>query len=203
MKDYSQNGEQKIILDYFGDLKGKFLSLGENDGETLSNVRALALNGWIGTCVEPVKIPFDKLNLLYDGTGVQCLKIAIGETNGVADFYESGSHLKNGDHGLLSTLLPTEVARWRGTEEFTKTEVEVVDVPTLMSMCAFDKYDMISCDIEGLDLFVLGKLDFVAMETKLVIVEYNGKDRSKYESIMFPLGFKLIHNNFENLIFAK
>ncbi len=40
MQNYSQNQEQQVILDYFGNKVGRLLSIGENDGETLSNSRA-------------------------------------------------------------------------------------------------------------------------------------------------------------------
>ena len=54
MKDYSQNGEQKIILEYFQDkYKGKVLDIGANDGITLSNSRALIEKGWDGVLIEP------------------------------------------------------------------------------------------------------------------------------------------------------
>jgi len=52
-KTYSQNNEQQVILDYFGEhYIGTFLDLGCNDGQTFSNTRALALNGWSGVLVD-------------------------------------------------------------------------------------------------------------------------------------------------------
>ena len=46
---FSQNQEEDVILKYFEYLPvGTFLSIGENDGQTLSNVRALAEKGWHG-----------------------------------------------------------------------------------------------------------------------------------------------------------
>lgn len=43
---YSQGNEEEVILNYFGDFKGVFLSIGENNGIDLSNVRQLAVDGW-------------------------------------------------------------------------------------------------------------------------------------------------------------
>ena len=40
---YSQNNEQDIILQYFGNRKGFFLDIGANDGITLSNTYALLI----------------------------------------------------------------------------------------------------------------------------------------------------------------
>jgi len=105
MIDYSQSGEQAIILDYFKHQVGVCLSLGENDGLNLSNVRALIELGWSACLVEPTETAFQKLENLYrDNHRVQCIKVAVGESNGTQTFFESGSHLKKGDTGLLSTL---------------------------------------------------------------------------------------------------
>lgn len=49
--DYSQNGEQQVILDTFAALgitKGHLVDLGAGDGVTMSNSRALLEMGWTG-----------------------------------------------------------------------------------------------------------------------------------------------------------
>ena len=51
MKDYSQNGEQHVILAVFEALgieKGHLVDLGAGDGYTMSNSRALLEKGWTG-----------------------------------------------------------------------------------------------------------------------------------------------------------
>ena len=57
---YSQNNEERIILNYFLNRKGNFLDIGANDGITLSNVRALAEMGWKGCLIEPSKKAYNK-----------------------------------------------------------------------------------------------------------------------------------------------
>lgn len=83
MKDYSQSGEQKIILDYFGYRvtgpqsatvpmeRGTVLDCGANDGVVLSNSRALVELGWKAVLVEPAKTAFRKLmeNNAITGSG--------------------------------------------------------------------------------------------------------------------------------------
>ncbi len=55
MKDWSQNGEQQIILNHLKDFKGvgRFLDIGAYNGTDLSNTRALLEMGWSGVLVEP------------------------------------------------------------------------------------------------------------------------------------------------------
>ena len=51
MKDYSQNGEQPVILETLAALgieKGHLVDLGAGDGFTMSNSRALLEKGWTG-----------------------------------------------------------------------------------------------------------------------------------------------------------
>lgn len=51
MKDYSQNGEQRVILETLkavGIEKGHLVDLGAGDGVTMSNSRALLDKGWTG-----------------------------------------------------------------------------------------------------------------------------------------------------------
>lgn len=202
---FSQNNEQEVILDYFKNQpEGTFLSIGENDGETLSNVRALALNGWSGVCVEPAPDPFQKLEKLYEGSKVLVYECAIGKENGKFPFHVSGTHLKKGDSGLLSTLEESEMKRWKGTEQFIETEVEVYTWKSFYGGCGMEAFDFISIDAEGLDYFILNQMDLKAMGTKLGCVEWNSNKQAKsaFHSIFTHFGMKQIHINAENLIYG-
>src|ERR1043165_6951227 len=114
---YSQNNEEQIIGSYFGSFVGHLLSLGENDGETLSNSRALIKKGWTADLVEPSPIAFLKHVNLYDCDlkRIRLHQEAIGNASGKAPFWESGTLLKSGDASLVSTLVPKEMDRWGGT----------------------------------------------------------------------------------------
>lgn len=147
MKDFSQSGEQAIILKYFGDFRGTVLDIGANDGILYSNSRALVELDWSAVLVEPAEIAFGKLmaNNLIFGSGkmpegfagtpadfhamisgglvvapngrVKCVQAAITTTDGPLTFYSSGTHLKKGDTDLLSTTHPEELARWKKSGE--------------------------------------------------------------------------------------
>lgn len=204
-KDFSQNGEQKIIEKYFGDFAGTLLDIGANDGKTLSNTYACVLNGWKAVLVEPSVTAFNKL---FEGHGVldgiACLNVAISDTDGTAKFYESGTHLKKGDTSLLSTLAVGEIDRWKGTDnEFTETEVETITIKTLLKRTKQKKFDLISIDAEGVDYAILSQMDLKALACKMLIVETNGKDNLKYINYCQKFGMKLHHQNSENLIFVN
>lgn len=199
---YSQGDEDSVIKEFFGDYTGVLLSLGENDGITLSNSRLLIENGWEAFLVEPSPKAFERLSELYkDDPKVQCINVAIGTECCTMTLYESGNHLNCNDTSLLSSLLPHETERWRGTE-FNPVDVTVIDVATLLLTLPADQIDFVSIDCEGFDLDILQQFDFQAIGTKLVCVEWNSKDKELFDAIMLPQGFKLIHTTPENLLYA-
>lgn len=202
---YSQNSEEQIIKDYFGDNTGSCLSLGENDGQTLSNVLSCIQRDWWATLVEPSKTAFYKLIRVHGSNPkVECFQVAIGETAGMMDFYESGTHLGTGDTSLLSTLKESELKRWEGSpNEFTKTRVEVITMEELLRSSKLKTFDLISIDCEGVDFEILQQMDLNDLECKMLIVETNSVEDQKYIDYCSNFGMKVHHKNAENLIFVR
>ena len=206
MKDYSQNGEQKIILDYFENKEvGHFLDIGANDGITLSNVYALALKGWGGVMCEPSPKAFDILSRNYKPYPiVSLLNTAIGAKSGRYLLKESNSHLVKGDNNnisLLSTFEDSEVKRWKGTQVFTDIEVDVKTYKDA-GLDNFD-FDFISIDAEGWDFIILEQIDL--SNTSMLCIEWNGNQSIRKQILEYCRIFKMeIHyENIENLILTK
>ena len=199
----SQNNEEQLIRKYFKGLVGSCLDLGANDGITLSNTRACILRGWAGVMVEASTAAFDRLRALYGpNMDVHCLNVAVGDHNGEVILHESGAHLGKGDVSLLSTTVESELDRWVGTG-FTPEPVRMVDFSTLLEMSPLKTFDLISIDIEGMDLAVLRQMDLNALKCSMLIVEFNGKDRDKFDRYVLPFGFLLYSKNGENLIYVR
>lgn len=198
---YSQNDEQRIIQDYFQGLTGVFLDLGANDGITLSNTHALALNGWKGLCVEPSPIPFRKLQALYSNNPhITCINIAIAEYNGTATLYDSNSHLSQDDWGLLSTLKQEETDKWNN-QHFTKETIQVATYNSLIENSPHKVFDLISIDCEGMDYQILTQINL--SDCKMLIVETNSIADEKYIAYCSLFKMKVIAKNTENLILTK
>ncbi len=196
---YSQNNEEQLILDYFGPVfKGTCLDLGANDGVTLSNTRACIERGWKGVMVDASTEMCEKLRR-FD---VQVHNVAMGNTDGFLTFYESGEHLGKGDRSLVSTIVPSEMDRW-ANETFTPVTVECVTFATLLTRSAHKTFDLISIDIEGMDLDVLRQMDLTALGCKMLIVEFNGKDQPDFDWYCAVHGMKLYAKNAENLIYVR
>ena len=196
---YSQNNEEQIILDYFGPVfKGTCLDLGANDGVTLSNTRACIERGWKGVMVDASTDMCEKLRR-FD---VEVHNVAMGNGNGFLTFYESGEHLGKGDRSLVSTIVASEMDRWTN-ETFTPVTVECITFATLLNRSEFKTFDLISIDIEGMDLDVLTQMDLTALGCKMLIVEFNGKYQLDFDWYCAVHGMKLYAKNAENLIYAR
>lgn len=201
---FSQNREEEFIVNYFGEFKGNFLSIGENDGETLSNVRALALRGWCGVMVEPAPIAFAKLKKLYENNKKGCFYLyecAIADHNGKIILHDSGSLFKTGDTSLVSTIKKEETERFSSVTTYTEVEVKCFKWKTFLNRLYIKKFHFVSIDCEGMDANILDQMDI--SEVRCVCVEWNGHQELKARFDKKMEGFKIIYASPENLIFAR
>jgi FkbM family methyltransferase len=199
--NYSQNSEQDIILNYFGDRKGTFLDLGANDGITLSNTRALADLGWTGVLVDASPKAFKKLQENYPNPDSHLYNIALSHKNGVLKFKESGTLLNSGDVALVSSFHDSEIERFKSTVEYEEIEAKCLTWKAFMQGCPIKDFDFISMDIEGSELDVLPHMDL--SNTAMICIEWNSKEDLKREYEKYLYGFKLIYTSAENLIYVR
>lgn len=203
MKNYSQNNEQQIILDYFGDKIGTLLDIGANDGITLSNSRKLIELGWQADLVEPAPTPFEMLRTMYEGhPNVKCHDVAIADFTGIETLYESGEHLSVNDKGLLSSLSFEETSKWKATANFNPVDVACFTFSDFQKQYGRKKYDFITIDAEGMDLIILRQINLKETGTSLICVEWNGKDFESFDYYLKGYKMKLIAKNNENLIYG-
>lgn len=198
---YSQNDEERIILNYFRGEPGLLLDIGANDGIILSNSLALMQAGWAGCFVEPSPAAFARLEALYEGKVMANLfNFALSDITGDFTFYESGEHLNCGDVALVSSLIQAETKRW------TKETFREITVPAYRwedtGLGAY-KYDFITIDAEGMDYQILKQINL--SHTSMVCIEWNQKKVLKDQINDYCRGFGMYeyYRNYENLIFAK
>jgi len=205
--NYSQSNEQEIIINLFkGKRNGTFLDIGANDGVTLSNTFALANNyGWTGLLVEASPKAYERLFKNYELMEWQhdLQNVAIGKEDGELVFWESGELLNKGDVALVSTGIRSELKRWDAIHmPFEKITVPMISFATMLSRTRHTHFDLLSIDIEGMELDVLPQIDFKALKIQVAVIEWNSKDKKAYNDIMFPQGFRLVSINPENLIYS-
>jgi len=203
MQNYSQNNEQEIILNYFGNKVGRLLDIGANDGETLSNSRALILNGWAADLVEPMLIPFNKLKHLYIANhDVNLIDSAIADHTGISVMFSSGNHLGKGDTDLVSTLSLEDKKKWEHTTTWDEITVNTLTWDDFIKQRGYPHYDFISIDAEGYDLKILEQMDLLDLGCSMVCIEHNGEILNEVTKICTKFGMKQLLLNAENVIFA-
>lgn len=198
---YSQNNEEQIILNYFGDAKGCLLDIGANDGKTFSNSRALIERGWSAVLVEPSPTAYKKLCYEHHmNSNVWAYMCAVGTESGKVVLHESNEHC--GAHGLVSTIVASEKTRWESTQTFEETEVECYSWADFQLHNGESKYDFISIDAEGMDYAILSQMDLKELQCKMICVETNSVDTEKYADYCRKFGMRELMRNAENLIMA-
>lgn len=206
---YSQNKEDEIIADYFGDFKGTLLDAGANDGVTFSNSHLLLNKGWLGHLFEPSSVFYD-LEKLYSSNGlVSVYHKGIGaEAQEEALLEESGSHLPDKkDRALLSTFVESEKSRWKGSGvRFNWHPCSITGFKAWYYYTGKPTLDFISIDIEGMDWELLQAIDLTAVGCKCLCIEWNSNKQvgEQFKSYcIVKHGMKLLHTNAENKIFVR
>ena len=204
----SQNNETEIVLNYFSnrpDCKS-VLSIGENDGITLSNTYDLIQKGWQGHLVEPSPTAFAKLKKLYEGTSTKIYNVGIANETGTFKFNESGGYMGGEDVALMSSLLDSEKVRWGNTTVWKEVDAEFVTFNDFLRNFDKPRFDYITIDAEGYDYEILKQIDLTALNTSCVCIEHNGNldllkaivDYCKIHNLINKIGY-----NPENIILSK
>lgn len=205
---YSQNQEEKYILEFFGNQTGTLLDIGANDGITFSNSYALLQKGWSGLLVEPSPEAFRKLYNLHGSKNpiVHICTCAIGSKDDTAVLHESGPHFPSKtDVALLSSLKKAETEKWKQSGvKFNEAVVNVNTYATLLKKFNNPVFDFISIDAEGMDLEILAQIDLTP--TKLLCIEWNSHEATKHIIMEYCNRFgmnKIIYQSPENLLLAR
>lgn len=186
---YSQNNEEQIIAEYFGDFTGTFLDIGANDGKTFSNTAKLVELGWDGVMVEPSPATFKKCQSTHKDNKVVVLNAAVSDKVGWVEFFETSDT-------LLSSMNESLAKSWGVSYE----KIKVQSIKFIQLTHHYGSFDFISIDAEGMDLTILKQINLT--KTKLICIEA-GPHESEMKQYCEGFGMKLIHRNFENLIMGK
>ena len=174
---YSQFGEDLIFSLFFSHNEisnPTYLDIGANEPKYISNTYYFYEKGSMGVLIEPNPFLYKKLKMKRPNDIV--LNIGIGFTDiQEADFYMFPDYA-NG----LSTFSKKEAKHWEeiGMKGMGKIPIEkVIQMPLVPINKILEQYfankapDVISLDVEGLDLEILKAMDFVKYRPSLICVE--------------------------------
>ncbi|MEK7224457.1 MAG: FkbM family methyltransferase [Bacteroidota bacterium] len=214
-RSYSQSGEDIIISDLFTRLeiaRPTYLDIGANEPVSLNNTYRLYARGSKGVCIEPNPILYKKLREKRKRD--VCLNAGVAfDITSEADFY-----LFSGKAHGLSTFSKKEAAFWEftGNEEIGRHKPEAVIKTTLVNINEImGKYfsphpNLISIDVEGLDLEILKTIDFEKYKPEVFCAETlwfeaNNKETKNKELIRFfeDKGYFVYADTYINTIFCR
>lgn len=192
----TQRGEDKIIREFFGDEKGRFLDVGAWDGVDKSNVRFLAEDGWGGVLVEPAVRPFLKMARNYAGfEDVQLVHAAIMQSAGISRWWDT--------EDALSTFSARHMRQWAegAGVPFQEMWIAHVTFPDLFRALP-GPYDFVSIDAEGHSVSLLQSFDPVLVSARLVCVEHDDR-HPDIDEWAKTYGYRRVSATTENVFLGK
>lgn len=193
IQDYSQNGEQRHILECVPG-HGQFLDIGAWNAEDKSNTRALFERGWSGVLVEPSPGPARGLIAAYGGcqyVSVVCAAVA----------RERSLVRMQITDDALSTTEQGNYEAWESQGGyFGSCYVPTVTIKDLINQ--FGAFHFVNIDTEGTSVDLLHALLETPMDPQCICVEY---DKRLEEAVQLGLsrGYRIVDANGTNLILAR
>lgn len=208
---YSQKGEDNIIWDYLTNkgIKGAFLDIGANDGNTLSNTYRFALDGWEGVLVDASPMAFKRLQEIHgENKKLHLFNYAITNKDGECTFHESG-HIKIhregvNNVGLVSSMHENTIPKWKGRVSFQKITIPCKTFASFLADSPIKKFEYISIDIEGEEMNVLKQMNLDDLGCRLLCIEHNqSRECPEYLSYCAQWGFTEHFRTRANIILVR
>ena len=166
-RSYAQSGEDLIArfaLRELGIMRPYYLDIGAHHPKWLSNTYYFYRRGCSGVCVEAD--PRLSRRIQRRRPRDVCLNVALGTQDGTATLHVMKT-------STLSTISADSVDEYSamGQNRGREVDVEMLTPQTLLARHCRAKPNLVSLDIEGIDLEVLQIWDFTVVRPELFIVE--------------------------------
>jgi FkbM family methyltransferase len=205
---YSQAGEDAVLRFLFADKRVNrisYLEIGTNIPDHGNNTYLFYCNGSRGVCVEADKTLIHDIIKVRPEDKVLNVGVSI-ESNTEAEFYIF-------DSKGINTFDKAEAEKRAASGNYKITEVvkvPLIDINTVIKD-HFDQYpDLLSIDIEGLDLPVLKTLDFKKYPIPVICIEtctYSENHIRKKDitiaEFMLSKGYEIYADTYINTIFVN
>lgn len=132
------------------------------------------------TAIEPVYRNFQTLSRRIGGKAIHALQVAIGQTNGVVDFWDS---VTPEYYGSSSIRAPKESLTLWPTMKFEKTTVECMTLDSLF--CPYpDRIDFLWADVQGAEIDLILGGEKTLAKTRYFYTEYSDKELYEGEILL-------------------
>jgi FkbM family methyltransferase len=161
MQSYSQFGEDALLWQYFnGKLNGFFVEVGANHPTKFSQTWLLEQQGWNGILVEPLASKCELLRSMRPRSIVAQAAMGAPEQRGRARFSVAE------EDDMLSGL---ELDEHVSVGSFEDVEVRTLD--DVLTDAGHPKIDLLSIDVEGLELNVLRGFSIERYKPAVLLLE--------------------------------
>ena len=205
-KSYSQCGEDLIIhhlIKLIGVKEPYYLDLGAHHPTYLSNTYYFYENGFSGVCVDADPSLIKAFEKIRQRDII--LNLGVGLERSVLDFYLMSSK-------TLNTFSKAEAERYvsYGNQQIEKViKVKIEDVNSIIKNYCKRVPNLISLDVEGLDLMILQSFDFDRFRPEIFCIETLSYTEDKTErklteiiELMNQKGYMVYADTYINTIFV-
>ncbi len=204
---HAQCGEDLLIQYVFNSLgirKIAYLDIGAHHPSYLSNTYYFYLKGHRGVCVEPDPALMQRFT--SERPGDRLLNIGIGREEATADFYVMS-------RPTLNTFSKAEAERFAsyGKQSIERVlPVRIRNINTVIAEEFGDAPNLISLDVEGMDLDILQSIDFerfapdvLCVETLTYTEDQSERKITKIIEFMQSRGYFVYADTYVNSIFVR
>lgn len=193
-RSFAQSGEDIIAdLELGKKKKGVYVDVGAFHPKLFSNTYLFYKRGWSGLCIEPK--PEAREWFVKTRSRDRFVGMGIGKEKDVLEYFEFNDSAAN-------TFLPVQAeknVKEAKRKLIAKTNVAVMPLRDILASNGYEKIaiDLMSVDVEGMDLEVLESNDWKKFRPKLIICEDLEFDFEKPKSsgvvkYLMELGYKLV-----------
>lgn len=192
---FSQEGEDRILIDYFmdrygNDYKGCYVDLGAHHPIRFSNTYLLYKHGWSGVNIDATPgsmIPFNKIRKRDIN-----LEIGITKEGNDIEFYTF-------DEGALNTF-DSNMVKYYEEKGYRLKEKVMIHTDNIMNILGNQgllddkkKVDLFDIDIEGLDNIIIEDIDWNRFRPTVVMAEVDlRKNEIILNAVLVKAGYRLI-----------
>jgi FkbM family methyltransferase len=204
---FSQCGEDAILLFVIHALQLKqiqYFDIGTNDPRNMNNTYLLYLHNYRGVCIEPDPSFHKTIKKYRPGDILIPAGVAVNNEK-AAEFYVM-------DDPLLNTFSLTEAEKL--VSRFNRKIKDKIAVELISINEIFEKYykktghNILSLDVEGLDLSILQAIDYKIYKPSIICVEniefsdnLSGKKDLLINTFLMAQGYTLYADTYINSIF--
>jgi hypothetical protein len=192
---YSQNDEERWILEALEGQTGTLLDIGAYNGRTRSNSLALIERGWGGVLVEPGLTPFRDLLDLHGGN--ENLKLV----HALVGAHMTIERLWFSEDGLTTTSADN-YRTWKEQANFSPIAYmpQVTILQLMLEFPALTHAEFVTIDAEGTSARIFLSWPMAMTKPKVFCVEHDNRIEELME---FAKGYRCVYQNGENIVMVR